>query len=69
MSDHIRRVTPEQEQDIVRRYLAGKSSGPIGAALGFSEQGIRNILERNGVQRRYKNSRVDVVIGEKLEHK
>jgi len=69
MSNYIRKVTPEQEQDIVRRYLSGESTPRIAADLEFSQQGIRNILARNGVQRRYKNSRVDVVLGEKVEHK
>lgn len=47
-----RRFAPEEEREIVRRYLAGESSPAIAASLGATPPGIRGVLNRHGVEAR-----------------
>lgn len=45
--------TSDKEQDeIVKRYKSGESSGSIGDDLGFSRRGVLNVLSRHGVDTR-----------------
>jgi DNA-binding CsgD family transcriptional regulator len=45
-------LPPEVEPEVCRRYLQGESTIELSKALGVSPTNIRNILKRNGVQRR-----------------
>jgi DNA-directed RNA polymerase specialized sigma24 family protein len=46
------RLTDEQEQAVIARYVAGESTGALGTEYGVSHQAICNILRRNKVQPR-----------------
>jgi GIY-YIG catalytic domain len=45
----IRKLTPEQESEIVGRYKAGESCSEIKGGHGLSSEGVRKILLRNDV--------------------
>ena len=47
-----RKFTDEQEQEIVRRYVAGESGYRLGATLGVTANTIGRILKRNGITTR-----------------
>ena len=49
-----RRFTDEQEREICRQYLAGKSNRAIGATFGLAHSSVRKLLARNGVKERSK---------------
>jgi hypothetical protein len=45
-------LTPAQEAEIVRRYLAGEQTARIAAALGVGTSRLYRVLRENGVERR-----------------
>ena len=47
-----RKFTDEQEQEIVRRYLAGESGYRLGETLGATANTVGRILKRNGIAAR-----------------
>jgi DNA invertase Pin-like site-specific DNA recombinase len=42
-------ITPEQEAEIVRRYLAGEKSGPLSEEFGIENGTVYRVLKRNDV--------------------
>ena len=47
-----RKLTDEQEQEIVRRYLAGESGYRLGETLGVTANTVGRFLKRNGIATR-----------------
>lgn len=51
-SERSRLLTPEQEQHVVSRYLAGKNMAEIVKESGYSKKLVSNVLKRANVQTR-----------------
>lgn len=50
-----RALTPEQADELVRRYLAGESTKQLGPAFGISSRTVSDYLRRAGVKARPKH--------------
>ncbi len=48
-----RKLSPEQEAELCRRYSEGEKPKVLANAFGVSVSGLMKILDRNGVDRRY----------------
>ena len=46
------RLTPEQRETVVARYIAGESSTVIGQSYGISSTAVCGLVKRRGIQRR-----------------
>src|SRR5260370_4667688 len=55
-SDIFRKLSQEQEEEIIAIYQQGLPASTIASRYGIEDQTIYNILERNGVKRRSKSA-------------
>lgn len=57
MATRGKKLTPQQEAQIVRRYTAGESIYPIAEGVGCSPQTVSVVLKRQGVESRTRGGR------------